>query len=51
MLVLAGLYASGKADAAERQAGARLEAARAAFLGVWPQLAPRMPVSFSRVAV
>ncbi len=48
---LAGLYRVGQAEAAERQAEVRLAEARTAFLAVWPQLAPRMPVSFARVAL
>jgi hypothetical protein len=41
---LAGLYGSGRADAAAQQATARLAEAREAFLGVWPQLAPGVPI-------
>jgi hypothetical protein len=41
---LAGLYGSGRADAAVQQATARLAEAREAFLGVWPQLAPGVPI-------
>jgi hypothetical protein len=42
--MLAGLYDTGRADAAAQQAPARLAAAREAFLGVWPQLAPGVPI-------